>query len=77
MRCYVQLNMVSERRSDKPHIGHNDIYIAQCLFVKFEEMLEYIIENNGKWKIQHFNNEIIYKELYDNLFCKEKIVELV
>ena len=57
--------------------NEDEYYHSNKLFVKFEEMLEYIIENNGKWEIQHFNNEIIYKELYDNLFCKEKSVELV
>ena len=49
--------------------NENEYYNSDKLFVQFENMLDYIIENNGKWETSNLNNEIIYKEAYNNIFC--------
>lgn len=39
----------------------------------FENMIDYIILNNGKYNITNYNNEIIYNDYYNNLFGCGKI----
>lgn len=50
------------------------------LFMIFEKMLDYIIENNGKYNIFNNNNKIYYNELYDFIFgnmYREKMSSII
>jgi len=38
------------------------------IYYSFEKMLDYIIENNGKYNNFYNNSEIVYEPFYDNLF---------
>ena len=53
----------------KKVIDNEDEYENQeLLFKKFEEMLDYIIINNGLFNKSNYNNKIVYNSLFNYLF---------
>lgn len=51
--------------------NETDINNTDLLFLSFTNMLEYVIERNGKYSISNLSKEIVYKNEYNYLFGGE------
>jgi len=70
---YNNIGVFKERISEKEHYfkvieDETDYYNKELLFNKFEQMLDYIIMNNGLFDYSNNNNKISYHSFYDYLF---------
>lgn len=68
---YNNIGAFKERITDKPQYFKafdNEYDDIQKIYDSFNKMLDYIIENNGKYNNFYSNSEIIYYPFYDNLF---------
>lgn len=54
--------------------NENEYNNSELLFKKFEEMLDYIIINNGLFDKTNMETKIIYKDLYNYLFETNNVV---
>lgn len=74
---YNNIGCFKERLPNHEHYKYvidaeNDYDNYGLLFKKFEEMLDYIIINNGLFNLSNYTNKIIYNEFYDFIFEENK-----
>jgi hypothetical protein len=70
----ILYNNIGAFKERIPHKEHYKIVMDESdsklslLYIKFEEMLDYIILNNGKYDTHNLTNTIQYTNFYDKLF---------